>query len=185
MARELHDGLTQELTYISSQSERLAADPATSWPPSGSARPPCEHSTRCAAPSPPSPDPSTCPFPEALRQMVDELARRYDVKIVTFVDPEAQLDSLRSESLLRIAAEAVRNAVRHGQAQRIEVRLTSGPLCLTVVDDGRGFEADSPDGHRPGGFGMTSMRERAQGLGGVLTIDSAPAGGTVVKVLLP
>jgi signal transduction histidine kinase len=183
MARELHDGLTQELTYISSQSERLAAEPgdvvAAERIRAAAIRALDEVRSAIAAIA----RPVDLPLPQALRQMVDELARRYDAKIVTFVDPDAQLDSLRSESLLRIAAEAVRNAVRHGQAQRIEVRLTSGPLCLAIVDDGQGFEPDRADGLRPGGFGITSMRERAQGLGGVLTIDSAPAGGTVVKVL--
>ena len=128
--------------------------------------------------------PLDVPFPQGLRQVMDELADRYDVKIVTFVDPQVRIDSLQGESLLRIVVEAVRNAVRHGKAQRIEVRLTGSPLCLTIVDDGGGFAPDRPDGHRPGGFGMTSMRERAQGLGGQLTIDSTPAGGTVVKVLL-
>ena len=87
-----------------------------------------------------------------------------------------------SEALLRITAEAVRNAVRHGQAQRIDVRLDAVPLALTVQDDGRGFRVDAPDGCRPGGFGLVSMRERAEGIGANLVVTSEPGEGTTVRV---
>ena len=114
MARELHDGLTQELTYISSQSQRLSAEPgdvvAAERIRAAAARALDEVRSAIAALA----RPVDVPFPQGLRQVADELADRYDVKIITFVDPEAQLDSLQGESLLRIVAEAVRNAVRHG-----------------------------------------------------------------------
>jgi signal transduction histidine kinase len=184
MARELHDGLTQELTYISSQSQRLAANPgdplATERIGAAAARALDEARRAIAALA----RPVDLPFPEALQQVVDELADRHDVKVVTHLDAAAHVDPVQGESLLRIVAEAVRNAVRHGNAGRIELRLTCSPLCLEVIDDGRGFDPDQPEAHGSSGFGITSMRERAESLGGKFTIHSSPGDGTTVQVTL-
>jgi signal transduction histidine kinase len=125
------------------------------------------------------------PFAQALQQLVDELADRYDVKILTNVNGHGpSLDPLRGETLLRIVGEAVRNAVRHGHAERVEIRMDASPLCLSVADDGTGFDPDRTANHRPGGFGLTSMRERAESLGGSLAITSAPGEGAIVRVSL-
>jgi signal transduction histidine kinase len=101
----------------------------------------------------------------------------------------------------RIVQEAVANAVRHADAQRIEVRLGYRPdgLCLTVRDDGRG--AADPPGHRrngadppgvgrdaagdPPGNGLRGMTERATGLGGWLLAGPADGGGFQVRGWLP
>jgi signal transduction histidine kinase len=80
-----------------------------------------------------------------------------------------------------IALEAVTNVARHAHAQtcRIRLSLESG-LCLEVTDDGDGLPADFH-----AGVGFTSMRERAAELGGEIKIESRPAHGTRVWVLLP
>jgi signal transduction histidine kinase len=124
------------------------------------------------------------PFAQALQHLADELSDRYDVKIVTHLEPGPQLDPLQGETLLRIVGEAVRNAVRHGGAHRVELRMNASPLCLSISDDGTGFDPDRPVGHRPGGFGLTSMRERAESLGGDMSISSAPGDGATVLVTL-
>jgi signal transduction histidine kinase len=82
----------------------------------------------------------------------------------------------------RIAGEALMNAVRHAEASRITVSVTEedGHLVLEVFDDGCGLAAP-----RPGGVGLSSMRERAESVGGTLHIDSVPGRGTVVRVVLP
>ncbi len=88
--------------------------------------------------------------------------------------------------LLRIAQEAVTNAIRHGQPARIdlELRFAAREVQLTIADDGRGFDgqphpqSSGPQGH----FGLAGMRERAQQIGGALTIESAPGKGTRVSV---
>jgi signal transduction histidine kinase len=82
----------------------------------------------------------------------------------------------------RIAGEALMNAVRHAEASRITVSVTEedGHLVLEVCDDGCGLAAP-----RPGGVGLSSMRERAESVGGTLHIDSVPGRGTVVRVVLP
>jgi signal transduction histidine kinase len=178
MARDLHDGLTQELTYISSQAQRLVArpDPRTAgMVAAAAARAADEARQAISALTAPSED----TFPVALQRLADDLAHRYDVKIVTQVSSAASVDGRQAVALLRITAEAVRNAVRHGPAERIELRLAAQPLCLAVVDDGRGFD---PAVGRPGGFGLTSMRERAESVGAEFSIRSEPGEGTTVEV---
>ncbi len=85
----------------------------------------------------------------------------------------------QAEAILRITAEALRNAVRHGEASSVSVGLTASPLVLTVEDDGRGFH---PDGLVSRGFGLTSMRERAEGTGASYALTSADGQGTKVRV---
>ncbi len=180
MARDLHDGLTQELAYISSQSQRLAErpDPATAGLIGAAAQRAVDEARQAISALTRAPDD---PFPVMLQRMADDMAHRYDVKVVTQLDSEAHVDHERGEALLRIVAEAVRNAVRHGPAERIELRLTAYPLCLAIIDDGRGFD---PNG-RPGGFGLTSMRERAEAMGAEFAVTSEPGDCTTVRVTWP
>jgi signal transduction histidine kinase len=80
------------------------------------------------------------------------------------------------------AQEGLSNAVRHSEAEEIEVRLRrqGADAELTVADDGRGFVRDGADGH---GLGLKLMRERVRELGGTLAIDSRPGRGTALRVL--
>jgi signal transduction histidine kinase len=86
--------------------------------------------------------------------------------------------------LYRIAQEALRNAIEHGGAHTISMRLqgTSNGLALTVVDDGKGFEVDRLAGR---GLGLVSMRERLEPFGGTLTVTSRPGAGTRVEATVP
>ena len=83
----------------------------------------------------------------------------------------------------RIAREAVGNAVRHGGATHVRLVLRGNPPTLDIEDDGTGFDPAAP--RSPHSFGIRSMRERAESLGGELEIGSAPGEGTHVVVLLP
>ena len=82
----------------------------------------------------------------------------------------------------RIAVEAVTNAARHADAANcgVEFRHGDGELRVTVTDDGTGIGP----GVRPG-VGLTAMAERASELGGTLTIDAVPPGGTALVTRLP
>lgn len=85
--------------------------------------------------------------------------------------------------LLRIAAEALSNALQHAQARQVRVLLAYRPeqVHLSIADDGRGFD---PHAHRPERFGLVGMAERAQQIAARLTIDSAPGQGTHLSVVL-
>jgi signal transduction histidine kinase len=88
--------------------------------------------------------------------------------------------------LLRIAQEAVTNAVRHADPNRVEIQLrfAGKRMELSVEDNGRGFSGEIPstqDGH----FGLTGMKERAQQIGGSLTVSSKIGEGTRVCVDVP
>jgi signal transduction histidine kinase len=85
--------------------------------------------------------------------------------------------------VFRIAQEALENALRHADAERLRLRLAAadGRLELTVSDDGVGFDPTAPS-VRSRRLGLTSMEERAQALGGTLTIESEPGRGTTVRL---
>jgi signal transduction histidine kinase len=182
MARDLHDGLAQELAYLWSQSRSMAGRPpdeATVERIGGAAGRALDEARRAIAALT---RPLDEPFGRVLQQVADDLGSRYDVKVVTTVEPDLDLDARLGETLVRIASEAVRNAVRHGRARQIDLTLTTRPLRLTVTDDGDGFTPASGSGTRVGGFGLTSMRERARSIGADFEITSAPGEGTTVLV---
>ncbi len=91
-------------------------------------------------------------------------------------------------ALYRIAQEALQNIVKHAEASRVRLSLSTGPagVRLAVDDDGRGFDgdgvADAEDRHS---YGMVGMRERAELIGATLTITSWPGRGTTVEVVVP
>jgi signal transduction histidine kinase len=86
-------------------------------------------------------------------------------------------------ALYRIAQEALHNALRHAEPSSVSIGLARAgrSVMLSVDDDGRGFEPGLPSA----GLGMGSMRERARSIGGSLTVDSAPGGGTRVQIKAP
>jgi signal transduction histidine kinase len=96
------------------------------------------------------------------------------------------LDDGVEREVLRIAREAVVNAVRHGEAGNILVRLEfdEDAFGMEIRDDGRGFAGTPPDGSS-GHFGLTGMRERAAAINGSLTVESSAGEGTQVKLEVP
>ena len=120
----------------------------------------------------------------ALRKHVDLLRRLHGAAIDLEVDAGvAAGDASRDRDVLRIAQEALHNAVRHAGAGRITVRLASrdGTLLLDVTDDGIGFDTGAPE-LRARRLGLTSMEERARRLGGRLELRSSPGAGTTVHL---
>jgi signal transduction histidine kinase len=123
-----------------------------------------------------------------LRKEVEMVARTHGTQIELDVDPGFTPDGGdpdRELALLRIAHEALHNAVRHANADHVNVRLSGddGRLVIEVSDDGVGFDPHAPD-VRSRHLGLTSMEERARELHGRLRIHSAPGQGTTVRVEL-
>ncbi len=100
--------------------------------------------------------------------------------------PATGLAPEHEHALLRIAQEAVSNAVRHGHPQNVRISLTgeAAHWLLTVDDDGQGMEG-SPDDCAQHGFGLTNMQERATAIGGTWHIQTRKGEGTRVCVRLP
>jgi signal transduction histidine kinase len=123
-------------------------------------------------------------LPGALRKQVEVLEGLHGVEIELDVDDTvAPGDGERDRQVLRVAQEALQNALRHAGARHIGVSLATlnGGLALEVADDGVGFEPDDPR-LRSRRLGLTSMEERAQRLGGKLEIRSSPDAGTTVRL---
>ncbi|MEU9887268.1 GAF domain-containing sensor histidine kinase [Sphaerisporangium sp. NPDC051011] len=124
---------------------------------------------------------------ETLRKHVALLDRLYSEKI-TFDAPEdghaCGLPPATEVTVLRVAQEAVHNALRHARASSIAVRLRlpGSRLTLEISDDGGGFEVDGPTSR---GLGLVSMHGRAEGVGGSLRVASEPGAGTTVYLEVP
>jgi PAS domain S-box-containing protein len=123
----------------------------------------------------------------ALNQLVRQLGTDSLVRINFSANGDAQrLMSPDIESnLLRISQEAITNAMKHSGANQINVRLSAGPeaIQLAIEDNGAGFDPHVSTLSR--GFGLISMQERADRIGGDLTILTKPGAGTKIHLLLP
>jgi signal transduction histidine kinase len=129
--------------------------------------------------------------PGGLELALRQLAERSNVadRLVCYFNGGATPTGLAPEhehELLRIAQEALSNAVRHAHPRTICIALTreDQALQLSITDDGRGME-DVPEACAQQGFGMTNMRKRAQAIGGEWRIESTIDKGTRVSVRIP
>jgi PAS domain S-box-containing protein len=121
----------------------------------------------------------------ALNLLVKSLSgeSRMNIRLsVSGSTPEMTSDT--ESNLLRIAQEAIANAIKHSGGAEIQVRLHVEPdvLELSIADDGGGFDPNVPNLNR--GFGLISMHERADRIGGELTILTQPGSGTKVHFLI-
>jgi signal transduction histidine kinase len=119
----------------------------------------------------------------ALRKHVEVVRALQPGDIELELDADLETDPVRAREILRIAQEALGNALRHAEAEHVWVRLTGadGHVVLEVRDDGVGFDPDAA-AVRSRRLGLTSMEERAERLGGRLSVESAPGAGTTVRL---
>ncbi len=190
IARELHDTLLQGFSGVTMQMQALSArlpepgdrstltgiidDAAT-----------CMAEARRSVAGLRDATANTVALPIALAATARNLAESSDVRLHLDLSDEPVTLSVDAEyHLLRIAQEAVGNAVRHAKPTRLDVtwRSEGDRLRLTVSDDGRGFDvtAPPPAGH----FGLIGIHERAVRIGAELRVESQPGRGTTVRVTL-
>ncbi len=122
---------------------------------------------------------------QALREVAEEHQEKTGLVIALEIDPRVAAQYGNSSAqLLQVTREALSNVARHAGAKTCRVRLvregTSG--VLEIDDDGRGFDPAQPGA---GGHGLRNMRQRAETIGGRLSIESSRAEGTTIRLTLP
>jgi len=121
---------------------------------------------------------------EGLVELLKELAAKVPMDIAWDMDDEIRLAKGIEDHLFRIVQEALSNALRHSKATKLEVRLVRRPdgIRLGIRDNGVGFELDEK---KHTSYGIVSMKERVNEIGGSLHIVTAPERGTRIEVRVP
>lgn len=185
IARDLHDGLAQDLACIAAQGQRLGYELQPEHPLMVAARRALATSRGIIADLAASTAPST---EAALRLVADELEHRYGLQVEIQADTETaraandDLDFQQRDHVVRIAREAIVNAALHGGARHVDVLLLQRgrDLLIRVSDDGCGTgEAQTS------GLGSRMMRARAACLNSQLTTHPRPGGGTELELVVP
>jgi signal transduction histidine kinase len=182
VARNLHDGLAQELNFIVAQLRRRTSsgDPELLRVLTAAERALDESRRAITALAVASPE----PFEKALARAAEEVAERIGAHVDLDLETGIEVEPDTREALVRIVREAVTNAARHGGAANIAVRLAENQgVRLGISDDGRGF--DPANTTTTGGFGLESMRERVDALGGRFRLESHPGEGTRIEIVVP
>ena len=190
LARELHDGLAQDLWLAklkAAQAARLPGLPSDAGPLLAATEAAIDNGLNEARQAVlalrlSSADDGFCAL---LSRYVDDFEDRFGLRVELRCDGDLTGVSPRTQAeVLRIAQEALTNARQHASATVVGMRLSvrDGRVSLRVLDNGRGFR---PSATREGGFGLQSMRERAALIGGRLWIRSAPGKGTDVRLSAP
>jgi NarL family two-component system sensor histidine kinase LiaS len=189
LAREIHDGMSQELWYAKLKQGRLLALHDVAGPArelaeevSGAIESALAEARQAIMALRPAEGSS---FGEVVQRYVDDFSDRFGIPAEAHCEDVAdQLPARAQAELLRIVHEALSNVRKHADATlvRVEVTRRGDELRVSVTDNGRGFEAE--DGARPG-YGLASMQQRAAIIGAQLKVDSRPQDGTRVVVQLP
>lgn len=182
VARDLHDGLAQDLAFIAAHGDRMSDDLGVEHPVTRAAR----HALAISREAISSlSDTSSTTARESMEAIAHELSERFEIQVVADVSCDAPLTADSRNEVGRIMREAIANAARHGGAKHVLVTLkrNDAGLVLRVIDDGRGIHQQVDPA--PEGFGIRSMRERAAGLGGTLRVRNGRSCGTELEVTLP
>ncbi len=183
VARDLHDGIAQDLAFIAAHGPRFVEELGDDHPMVIAARRALAISRSTISELS---DPRGATVHESLEALAHELGDRFGISIAVNAQLVGDLDPQERENVTRIAREAIANAARHGGARNVIVSLRQSKtgLALRIVDDGCGIVG--PDLlPAPEGFGLRSMRERAAALGGQLNVRQPRMGGTELEVVLP
>ena len=181
VARDLHDGLCQELAYLGRNLSGLqgAADEETLHRLQASVDRASLASREAidmvAAPGSPV-------ITDALTEAAGEVAERFGLNLELDLASGIGMAPARADALVRIACEALANVARHSGSRQVslDLRRYRGHVRMRVRDSGHGFDTDVCRG----GFGLTSMRDRAHSVGGEVRISSEPGAGSQVEVTL-
>ena len=119
----------------------------------------------------------------ALKQYAEDWSRQNLIEVNIHVQGEQTLHLNIEQTVFRIIQEALSNIARHSEAGHVDIKLVyeKQKIACTITDNGSGFDQDS----KHTGFGLRSIKERAQLMGGTLTIKSRPDQGTIINFVIP
>ena len=188
IAREIHDGLAQDLWYAKLKQSRLAqrvGDDGESRILSdevGDAIDAALAEARRAVVAM-RPGAAAGDLPDMIARQVIDFSDRFALRAeVKNTGPVPDMEPRAQAEVLRIVQEALTNVRKHADATVVRVDLESGAdMKVTIADNGRGFRPDVATG----GFGLESMRQRAELIGATLTVSSEPSDGTRVELVVP
>jgi signal transduction histidine kinase/ligand-binding sensor domain-containing protein len=195
VARELHDTLLQSLVGVALQFEGLASDvvsePQRAETNFNRLRRQIQGYVREAQQSIwdlRSPTLESADLGTALREAGERISSGTPTRFELVIRGRVARNAPRvDEALLRIGQEAVSNAVRHANGTRVRMELIYEPQTVTlrVADDGEGFDLNALGAKRVTHWGLVTMQERAQEIGGEFTLTTAPGHGTTIAVRAP
>jgi len=182
LARDVHDGLAQEIAFIARNVRLLreqGAEPQLVERIMRGVARAQEESRRVVGALASNADE---PLEQALAEAALDAARRYGAALDMELASGIALSPRQREGVVRIASEAVANAAQHSGAETLRLYLerVDAGMRLGIVDDGEGFDEEEPKR----GFGLVTMKDRAEALGGKLRVDSRRGGGTKVELEL-
>lgn len=189
LAREIHDGLAQDLWYAKLKQARLASmDPLPSEARGlatevadaiDSALAEARQAVMALRPT------EGGTFAEVLQRYAEDFGDRFGLRVDCAIPTDVAASTPRAQAeLLRIVQEALNNVRKHADATlvRVEAESNDAGLRVRVSDNGRGFD---PSAVNDRGYGLRSMQERAKMVGATLRIDARPQDGTRIEVTLP
>jgi signal transduction histidine kinase len=195
MGREIHDTLLQSLVGVTMQFDAVSdlLDEASESAKKELARlrrqvEQCIREARQSILDLRSPMADTADLGTAIREMAEKQTRHTSVQFELSVKGAARPCGARvQQQLLRIAQEAVANAIRHADASRIKLELwyDETTVSLRVADNGRGFDPDRPVFMPDDHWGLANMKERADQIGAQFRLTSRPGGGTEIETIVP
>jgi len=193
LARELHDSVAQSLYSVT-----LYAEAAARLVTAGETADVAEHLRELGTTardalremrllifelSPPALEKSS--LADAIQARLDAVESRGGMAVQLQVEGTERLGRECRQELYQVAQEALNNALKHSRARTVRILLEYGEqeTRLSIRDDGVGIRLEQAQ--KGGGLGLRSMRERAERLGGTLSVEPSPTGGTVVTVTAP
>lgn len=187
IARELHDGLSQEILVAQMALRKMSYLPQEEWPDAVAEvgdllRETISHVGAIAKDlRPPSID--ELGLASAIHELCETSRRMTDIRVAERIEELPELGEVEELAFYRVAQEALSNVCKYSQAAYVQVslRCENGEVRLTVEDDGSGFDLDDVRPHGSG-LGLDSMRERAFLIGAELNIESVAGRGTCVTL---
>lgn len=123
------------------------------------------------------------PLEQSLATLAEDFCQGTGVAVTTQISLQTVLPARLKKTIYRVAQEALTNICKHARASAVQLHLhqTSDRVCLTISDNGRGFQLQS----HATGFGLHSMRERVTALDGTFHIETALGSGCRIQIELP